>query len=249
MSILSFIITESNITIRINDKTKIINESHINFNAIKRAVEDKQYSILGDLINTNQFIETQMNGDVTVDDQGELCDSETDQPLHPSISKRILGGISHEAYDPTSLKIFMSNLNQNPSKDSQQELLGFLENCDLPITQDGHFLAYKRVRPDYKDYHSGTFDNSIGSVCEMVRDSVNANRNDHCSYGLHFCSYSYAAGFYSEGKLMIAKINPKDVVSIPTDYNFAKGRCCRYEVIGELEGNTKIPNYYWNGEE
>ena len=33
---------------------------------------------------------------------------------------------------------------------------------------------------------------------------------------------------------MIVKINPRDVVSIPTDYNNSKGRACRYEVIGEL---------------
>jgi hypothetical protein len=35
-------------------------------------------------------------------------------------------------------------------------------------------------------------------------------------------------------RTVIVKINPRDVVSIPTDYNEAKGRACRYEVIGEL---------------
>jgi hypothetical protein len=37
---------------------------------------------------------------------------------------------------------------------------------------------------------------------------------------------------------MILKINPRDVVSIPVDYNDSKGRCCRYEVIGELGAET-----------
>ena len=32
---------------------------------------------------------------------------------------------------------------------------------------------------------------------------------------------------------MIVKINPKDVVAIPADYNNTKGRTCRYEVVGE----------------
>ena len=36
---------------------------------------------------------------------------------------------------------------------------------------------------------------------------------------------------------MILKINPADVVSIPTDYNGAKGRCCKYEVIAQVTGN------------
>lgn len=34
---------------------------------------------------------------------------------------------------------------------------------------------------------------------------------------------------------MVLKINPQDVVSIPTDYNNTKGRCCKYTVVGELE--------------
>ena len=38
----------------------------------------------------------------------------------------------------------------------------------------------------------------------------------------------------SDSRTMILKINPADVVSIPTDYNNSKGRTCRYEVIGEL---------------
>ena len=32
---------------------------------------------------------------------------------------------------------------------------------------------------------------------------------------------------------MILKINPKDVVAIPADYNNTKGRACTYEVVAE----------------
>jgi hypothetical protein len=34
---------------------------------------------------------------------------------------------------------------------------------------------------------------------------------------------------------VIVKINPRDVVSIPTDYNDSKGRACRYEVVDEID--------------
>jgi hypothetical protein len=34
---------------------------------------------------------------------------------------------------------------------------------------------------------------------------------------------------------MVVKIHPKDVVSIPSDYNNSKGRACKYTVISELE--------------
>jgi hypothetical protein len=38
---------------------------------------------------------------------------------------------------------------------------------------------------------------------------------------------------------MIVKVNPRDVVSIPSDYNDSKGRTCRYEVVGELGVNPE----------
>ena len=34
---------------------------------------------------------------------------------------------------------------------------------------------------------------------------------------------------------MAVKIDPADVVSIPTDYNNAKGRCCKYTVMSEIK--------------
>ena len=34
---------------------------------------------------------------------------------------------------------------------------------------------------------------------------------------------------------MLIKVNPRDVVSIPVDYNNSKGRCCKYEVVGEVK--------------
>jgi hypothetical protein len=128
---------------------------------------------------------------------------------------------------------FMENLYANPSKRAIDELYGFLEKSNLPITPDGHFLAYKKVRQNYFDVHSGTMDNSVGKIVEMARNEVDDDKDRTCSAGLHFCSLGYLGHFGGE-KIMIVKINPADVVSIPSDYNDTKGRACRYEVIGEL---------------
>ena len=128
---------------------------------------------------------------------------------------------------------FMENLYANPSKRSVDELYNFLEKSQLPITPDGHFLAYKKVRDNYFDCHSGTMDNSVGKIVEMARNEVDDDKDRTCSAGLHFCSLDYLNHF-GGARIMIVKINPKDVVSIPSDYNDTKGRACRYEVIGEL---------------
>jgi len=76
-------------------------------------------------------------------------------------------------------------------------------------------------------------DNSPGTIVEMERNQVDDNKDQTCSTGLHFCGMSYLSCFGGD-RTVIVKINPADVVSIPSDYNEAKGRACRYEVIGEL---------------
>ena len=67
----------------------------------------------------------------------------------------------------------------------------------------------------------------------MERNQVDDDQNQTCSTGLHFCSQEYLNHF-GGARTVIVKINPRDVVSIPNDYNNSKGRACRYEVIGEL---------------
>jgi len=97
-------------------------------------------------------------------------------------------------------------------------------------------LAYKVVRSNFMDKHSGRFDNSPGKTVEMPRAKVDDNDNNTCSSGLHACSKDYVK-FFSNGssdKLVVVKIAPEDVVSIPTDYNNTKLRCCKYLVVSEI---------------
>jgi hypothetical protein len=79
----------------------------------------------------------------------------------------------------------------------------------------------------------------------MERMNVDDDPNHTCSAGLHFCAYSYLSSYGSSGndKVMLVKVNPADVVSIPTDYNNAKARCCRYEVVQEIEHIITEPIY------
>jgi polyhydroxyalkanoate synthesis regulator phasin len=38
------------------------------------------------------------------------------------------------------------------------------------------------------------------------------------------------------------KVNPRDVVSIPSDYNNEKGRCCEYAVVDEITTGEALPH-------
>lgn len=134
---------------------------------------------------------------------------------------------------------FVENLLMNPADYARDEMLEWLEKSDLPVTEDGHFLAYKIVRDDYTDVYSGMFDNSIGTLVQLEgRQSVDPDRNRTCSYGLHFCSKSYLPSFganHSGRRIVLVKVNPADVVSIPADYDHSKGRTWRYEVVDEID--------------
>lgn len=160
------------------------------------------------------------------------------EALHNTLTNRIIG-MANEGFDIEPMCKFLANLQNNPSYRAVNELYGFLEKGNLPITEDGYFLAYKKVRDDYTDVHTGKFDNSVGQVVVMPRNQVNENPNETCSAGLHFCSRDYLSQFSGE-RVMILKINPADVVAIPVDYNQTKGRTCQYEVIGELGVDEKL---------
>lgn len=136
---------------------------------------------------------------------------------------------------------FLIRIEKNPSYKSRQALFGFLEKYNAPITKEGKFVAWKNVRSDFTDIHSGTFDNSPGSVVTMPRNMVDDDNNRTCSAGLHACASVYLKSFYvNGGKTIAVEIDPQDVVAIPTDYNSAKMRVCKYKVLQEVE-NQNIP--------
>lgn len=126
--------------------------------------------------------------------------------------------------------------NPNESGSIVEEVYSFIEKCNLPITADGHFLAYKMVSTNFKDLYTGKMDNSVGAKPEMDRAKCDFNRGQTCSTGLHFCSEGYLGHYGSKGssQVVVVKVNPRDVTSIPNDYNDAKGRACQYEIVDAI---------------
>ena len=207
--------------------------THPNYDKIVKAIQEKRYSDITNLVNLSSAIEAFGKGTLEVKDGVVKFNGEQ---LHGCIVDTILGLIS-EGFDMKPMVRFLENLNKNPSYRAVQELYGFLEYGKLPITEDGYFLTYKKVRQDYKDIHSGTFDNSVGAICEMPRHKVDDNSSNTCSAGLHVCSYEYTKHFgNSDSRLVLCKVNPADVVSIPVDYNNTKMRTCKYEVVADVTG-------------
>lgn len=227
-----YIMQGNNIVVVIDNVTHTISNSHISFNEVREAIKNDEWDRVKEIIEPVNRVLEFGRGNISIKDDVLYW---KDRSFHNALSRRMVDML-REGFSVEPLAAFMENLMNNPSRTSVEELYGFLEKNSLPITPDGHFLAYKKVRDNYKDIHSGTFDNSVGAVCEMPRNEVDDNRNRTCSAGLHFCSKDYLPHFGTGpgNRVMIVKINPADVVSIPSDYDNSKGRAWRYEVVGEL---------------
>ena len=187
------------------------------------------------------FVVRLVDGEVTYSYKGSA-----EKVLHNAMTERIIL-MAQDGYDVTPLVNFMSNLMSNPSKTAIDEAYLFLEATGLPITSDGHFIAYKIVRDDYSSIHDPEFMNEVGTVVEMPRNEVCDDRLTTCSYGLHFCSKEYLTAYGSSNRasdrLVLVKINPADIVSIPFDYNNAKGRASKYLIwkdITEINWQSKF---------
>ena len=224
-----YIVQGHNIVVVIGSKSHTISRTHITYQKVLDAIKAGDWDTVKDTIEPKKVVLNYGKGNVTINGETLMWKG---RELNSGLAVRMIQMLQ-EGFPIEPMVLFMENLMSNPSKRSVQELYGFLEKSNLPITPDGHFLAYKKVRGNYFDCHSGTMDNSVGQVLEMERNEVDDNKDQTCSSGLHFCSISYLAHFGGE-RTVIVKINPRDVVSIPSDYNDAKGRTCRYEVIGEL---------------
>jgi hypothetical protein len=229
-----FIVQGNNITVVIGNTPHTISKSHITYNRVLEAIKASDWDTVKNIIEPVKVVLNYGQGNVSVKGEDLFWKG---KPMHNALTTRMIAMLQ-DGFPVEPLVNFMENLMTNPSKRAVDELYGFLEKNSLPITPDGCFLAYKKIRRDYLDIHSGTMDNSVGKIVEMERNEVDDNKDQTCSTGLHFCSQEYLAHFGgSDSRVVILKINPADVVSIPSDYNNSKGRACRYEVIGEIGNN------------
>lgn len=225
-----------NITLVVRNTQHSIGRDHVNYDAILEAVKTQTWDDIETLIDPVKSIQAFSQGRVEINRDGEFFwDGEV---IHNSLTAKMVDML-REGFTIEPFVNFMTKLMQNPSRRAVNELYGFLEKGELPITSDGHFLAYKKVRDDYLDVHSGTISNAVGQVVSMPRNQVDDDPSNTCSSGLHFCSKDYLNNF-GGARVMILKINPAHVVSIPADYDDTKGRTCRYTVIGELGADQEL---------
>lgn len=220
---------------------------HPCYKDLVECIKTKDMTKMRRILNVGHAIEDWSEGNINMR-EGILYYGE-DEQIHPTIQEYVITMIK-DGFDKNPIVKFLERLFENPSYRAINELYSFMQNKGLPISPDGYLIAHKGVtnfkgedgteckngtlfKNDLVDKWSGkTFLNEIGSICKMPRRQVEDNCNKSCGPGLHAGSFGYAKGWTDIDVVVTVKIDPKDVVSIPTDCGCQKLRCCEYEVIG-----------------
>lgn len=237
----TWLVGSTTASITLNGKPYVVGKTHEHFKEIcQLCFDDTESSILKAVALTDVKVglNAYSQGKVRIDENENVFYG--DIQMDSSLTQRIV--VNMRANKPFShLVNFFENLMLNPSKRAVQELFGFLKANDIELTEDGCFIAWKRVDSDYKDLYTHTMDNSVGKRVEMSRDKVVDNSEITCAAGLHVCSKSYLKHYYGgTGVIIACKVHPKDVVSIPVDYDNAKMRCAGYDVVSDVTATIGI---------
>lgn len=232
--------TNGSVTLYLKNECLTVATDHPNYNKIIDSIKSGEFNKIENLVNVAKAVSQYTGNRVNIENSQIFYGGFV---IHNTLTKRIVE-MMREGFKFDHMIKFLENLMQNPSSRAVNETYWFLENYGLPITEDGCFLAYKAVRNDYTDIYSGKFRNLINAVVSMPRNMVNDNYGVDCSNGLHVGALDYVVGYghFVKGevrsengnRLLIVKVNPKDVVSVPKYEGHTKMRVCEYTVASEI---------------
>lgn len=242
-----------------------IPKNNENYSEIYQAVVENNHVVLDGLVTSQQKLTENIKSVVSTlneDDASNIQIKIVDKTIY--CNNKIFKGlasmefIKYVAENNTRMisqfKRFMFNCSLNPSNASVEELYDFVVKNRLKVTPAGTILLYKWVNDKYHDCRTGNFNNTPGLTIKMDRKKVNPNRHETCSNGLHLCSYKY--GKFGD-RLLLVELDPKNSVSIPSDYGQSKMRCCEYTSLMDItefvsvmdkEGDflSKVENVHYN---
>lgn len=246
-----------NITVVVKGKGQFnANSTHPNYEQIVKQARAKDESV-GDLFDLAVTAGTKfesLSERVTAANGKIFFDGvEMNTPLTEQIVSFIAEGADFQ-----SLVNFYERIETNPNEHSREHLYDFIQgNQDsdtgaFTITEDGNFIAYKGVIQDEHGLRSGSsgqaavngeqfvgqIPNEVGSVVTMPRNEVTFDPSQHCHSGLHVGTFSYAKSF-ARGAMLKILVNPRDVVSVPSDSR-EKMRVCRYKVLEVIDAPETV---------
>lgn len=217
-------------------------ETHPNYNELVAKVVADDLSVLNDFSVEKTVAERFESLSERVSISGGTVYFDGD-PVDDSLTEQIIRFYKEGVENWEPLVNFFEKVQQNPSAHSREQLFRWLAKHKFTLTHDGDIVGYKGVQSDLTSVHAGPaivdgvamnghIPNNPGSEIKMARNSVQFDPSVGCATGLHVANWDYASS-WSE-KTLEVYVNPRDVVSVPTDSDDAKVRVCRYVVGDEV---------------
>jgi len=248
MSEIQWITTSTMMVFVYNDKVLNVMKESERYKEVSKLIKANDGEGLKAYLYPEFRVKKYTSGEYSVTKEKKVVKTDTGEALPECLQNKLME-FSRESFPYKAFKKFCSNLMLNPDPRSREQLYGYLEKYAFPITNDGCFLAYKYVtvysdggsfaNGTLVDSHSKTFNNNPGKIVAMDRDKCDSDPRNECSTGLHVAAYDYARNCGSGSVIIEVLVNPKDVVSIPKDYDFKKMRVCRYQVLRRNESEVK----------
>ena len=249
-----YTLTNDSVTVIFGGKPHVVRRGQPNFENLRNAVIAENWAAVPGHLTVGQSV-LQWLRPTGFESYNEFynysIDIESDEirfngkPIPLALQQRVTA-MATAGEDPLPVLRFWERLQNNPSRRSVEQLWNFLQQQGIPLTAEGKFLAYKGVRDDYLDQHSGQFDNSPGNVHEMPRNEISDDPKEACHEGFHVGALEYARGFGS--RVVICEVDPEDVVCVPYDSSYQKMRVSRYRVVGNWNGEY-LPSTSTNGDD
>jgi hypothetical protein len=238
----------ANLTVFHNGEMYPANSDHPNFDQIVEGLVKNDESIIGlfDVAQTAADKFERLTERVTTANGRLYLDG---VEIHNTLSEQVVR-VLKEGGDVKPLLHFFENVLANENEHSREQLYTWLKDRPFTITPDGLIVGYKGVQSDGNGgfqslysgkaivdgkVHIGQIPNYKGALVEMPRDEVNHDPSQGCHTGLHVGTYDFAKSYSYNGALLEVHVNPRDVVSVPTDSNAAKMRVCRYLVVNTID--------------
>lgn len=240
MALKNVIAVNDNITIFVDNDSIVVNriKNPEIFEKVLDKVKKNDVKWLEDnIMDIKSQIESKTNGVFSIKNGGVILKGTS--ITVPEVIVKKLQELEQAKEPILPLLRFWRKLSSNPSENSRKDLYEFMIKNNIPITEDGDIVTEKGVSQksnsypgDLVDDRTKTLDNSIGAYVSMPREKVNADSNQTCSHGLHVAAPDYVRKVYTKSILVECVVNPRDVVSVPKDYNATKMRVCAYRVAG-----------------
>lgn len=231
-----FTLTNENITVILDGKPHTIHAGTPQFHGLRDALFREDWNAIPTYVSRSGALQQWLGDKFVVDGERiSFASVELPESLQARIWAMVTAGES-----PAPLFAFYERLHKNPSFRSRTMLHSFMQHTGIPIEADGMFLAYKGIKHDYTDGHTGTIDNSPGMHHSMPRNLISDDPNKTCHFGFHVGALGYAGSF--SDRTVVVRVDPEHVVCVPNDFGAQKMRVCDYTVVANHDGVTPMPS-------